>query len=162
MEIKKKKLPIGIENFEKLRTEDFYYVDKTALIKDLVNDWAKVNLFTRPRRFGKSLNMSMLKIFFESDGNKEIFKDTEVAKEGSLCEEYMGSFSVISVSLKSVNAESYDKARDMMARLVNGEVKRFQYLLDSEHLTVYDKEAYTELLRLDMKEAALYGSLKVL
>ena len=92
MEARKKKLPIGIENFEEIRTKGFYYVDKTGLIKELLENWGKVTLFTRPRRFGKSLNMSMLKSFFELGGRKEIFEGLEISKEVSLCEEYMGKF----------------------------------------------------------------------
>lgn len=103
MDVVKKKLPIGIENFEKLQTEDFYYVDKTYLIKELLTNWAKVNVFTRPRRFGTSLNMSMLKEFLSIDGNKEIFDKLEISKEVSFCEEYMGKFPVISVSLMGIN-----------------------------------------------------------
>jgi hypothetical protein len=99
----KKKLPIGIDNFEKLRREDFYYVDKTAMIRDLLLKWGEVNLFTRPRRFGKSLNMSMLKSFFEIGCDKTLFEDLAIAKEAKLCETYMGKFPVISISLKSVN-----------------------------------------------------------
>ncbi len=113
MEARKKKLPIGIENFDELQTEDFYYVDKSNLIKELLDHWAKVNLFTRPRRFGKSLNMSMLKSFFELGGNKEYFENLEISKESSLCEEYMGKFPVILVSLKGVNAGTYENACDM-------------------------------------------------
>ena len=89
METRKKKLPIGIENFEELQMESFYYVDKTNLIKELLNHWAKVNLFTRPRRFVKSLNMSMLKSFFELGGNKEIFSNLKISEETALCEGYM-------------------------------------------------------------------------
>ncbi len=162
MEVRKKKLPIGIENFEKLQTEDFYYVDKTNLIKELLDHWAEVNLFTRPRRFGKSLNMSMLKNFFELDGNKEIFNKLEISKEVSLCEEYMGKFPVILVSLKSVNAATYEKACDMAVQVINGEARRFQYLLESERLTSYDKAAFSALLKTDMSEAVLCSSLKVL
>lgn len=162
MEVRQKKLPIGIENFEKLQTEDFYYVDKTNLIKELLDHWAEVNLFTRPRRFGKSLNMSMLKNFFELDGNKEIFSKSEISKEVSLCEEYMGKFPVILVSLKSVNARTYEKACDMAVQVINGEARRFQYLLESERLTSYDKDAFSALLKPDMSEAVLCGSLKVL
>ena len=95
----KKKLPIGIENFTEIQTEKFYYVDKTKLIKELLNNWAKVNLFTRPRRFGKSLNMSMLKSFFEIGTEKNIFQGLQITKEHALCEEYMGKYPVISVSL---------------------------------------------------------------
>lgn len=162
MEARKKKLPIGIENFEEIRTKGFYYVDKTGLIKELFENWGKVTLFTRPRRFGKSLNLSMLKSFFEPEGRKEIFEGLAISKEVSLCEEYMGKFPVISISLKGIDAGSFDTARELAVQIVNGEARRFQYLLDSERLTSYDKDAYTALLRADMSEAVLYGSLKVL
>lgn len=162
MKAGKKKLPIGIESFEKLRMDEFYYVDKTNLIKELLDHWAEVNLFTRPRRFGKSLNMSMLKNFFELNGNKEIFNKTEIAKETSLCEAYMGKFPVVLVSLKGVNAATYEKACDMAVQVINGEARRFQYLLDSERLTSYDKAAFSALLRPEMREAVLCSSLKVL
>jgi hypothetical protein len=158
----KKKLPIGIENFEEIRTKDFYYVDKTGLIKELLENWGKVTLFTRPRRFGKSLNMSMLKSFFEPGGRKEIFEELTISKETSLCEEYMGKFPVISISLKGIDADSFDTARELAVQVINREARRFQYLLDSECLTAYDKEAYTALLQADMREAVLYGSLRVL
>ena len=110
MEKKKKKLPIGIENFEKLRTENFYYVDKTNLIKDLLDNWAEVNLFTRPRRFGKSLNMSMLKAFLELGGDRALFQNLKICEDTALCEEFMGKFPVIAISLKGMNAETYEKA----------------------------------------------------
>ena len=119
MDTTKKKLPIGIENFEKLRKNGYYYVDKTGLICELLQNLAEVTLFTRPRRFGKSLTMSMLKCFFELDGNKEIFKGLEVMEESGLCEEYMGKFPVISLSLKDIDAESYETAFAMAAMLVN-------------------------------------------
>ena len=138
----KKKLPIGIENFAKLQAEDFYYVDKTMLIKELLDNWAEVNLFTRPRRFGKTLNMSMLKAFFELNSDKNCFRDTRISREVYLCEQYMGKFPVIFISLKSISAQTYEKACDMAIQIVNGEARRFQYLLDSERLTEYDKDAF--------------------
>ena len=162
METRKKKLPIGIENFEEIRTKGFYYVDKTELIKELLENWGKVTLFTRPRRFGKSLNMSMLKSFFELGGRKEIFEGLKISKESSLCEEYMGKFPVISISLKGIDASSFETARELAIQIVNAEARRFQYLLDSERLTSYDNDAYTALLCPDMSEAVLYGSLRVL
>ena len=162
MESRKKKLPIGIENFEEIRTKDFYYVDKTGLIKELLENWGKVTLFTRPRRFGKSLNMSMLKCFFDLDSRKKIFEGLAIAKEVSLCEEYMGKFPVISISLKGIDATSFDTARDLAVQIINAEARRFQYLLDSDRLTPYDKDAYAALLCPDMSEAVLYGSLRVL
>lgn len=162
MEKRKKKLPIGIENFKELQKEDFYYVDKTNLIKELLAGWAKVNLFTRPRRFGKSLNMSMLKSFFEIGTDKELFKTLNIAKESALCEMYMGKFPVISISLKGMNADSYEKALEMAVQNVRGEARRFQYLLDSDRLTSYDKEAFVELLQKNMTEGTLCTSLKIL
>lgn len=162
MESKKKKLPIGIENFKELQTEDFYYVDKTNLIKELLTGWAKVNLFTRPRRFGKSLNMSMLKNFFEFGADKEIFAKLKISKETALCEEYMGKFPVILVSLKGMNGATYEQALRMSVQIVRSEARRFQYLLDSERLTSYDKEAFIALLREDMDEGVMCSSLKVL
>ena len=158
----KKKLPIGIENFAKLQAEDFYYVDKTMLIKELLDNWAEVNLFTRPRRFGKTLNMSMLKAFFELNGDKNCFKGTRISREVYLCEQYMGKFPVIFISLKSISAQTYEKACDMAIQIVNGEARRFQYLLDSEHLTEYDKDAFKSLLLPDMKESVLCSSLRIL
>mgnify|MGYP005770262639 FL=1 len=98
----KKKLPIGIENFEKMQLDKFYYVDKTYLIKELLDHWAEVTLFTRPRRFGKSLNMSMLRNFFDINGNQEIFNNLQVSQEKELCEEYMGKYPVVSISLKGI------------------------------------------------------------
>ena len=106
MDVRKKKLPIGIENFEDMMKEDFYYVDKTGLIADLLHNWGAVNLFTRPRRFGKSLNMSMLKRFFEYGDNSRLFQGLEISREKELCETYMGRFPVIFVSLKGIQGSS--------------------------------------------------------
>ena len=135
MEARKKKLPIGIENFEEIRTKGFYYVDKTGLIKELLENWGKVTLFTRPRRFGKC----MMKSFFELGGRKEIFEGLEISKEVSLCEEYMGKIPVISISLKGVDAGSFETARELAVQIINGEARRFQHLLDSDCLIIYDK-----------------------
>lgn len=132
MEARKKKLPIGIENFEEIRTKGFYYVDKTGLIKELLENWGKVTLFTRPRRFGKSLNMSMLKSFFELDGRKETFEGLAISNETLLCEEYMGKFPVISISLKGIDAGSFNTARELAVQIINGEARRFQHLEQSE------------------------------
>ena len=162
MEARKKKLPIGIENFEELQMEDFYYIDKTGLIRELLHQWAKVNLFTRPRRFGKSLNMSMLKSFFSLGGNPKIFETLEISKEASLCEEYMGKFPVISISLKGINAGTFEDAFDMAVQTIIWETMGFQYLLESEKLTDYDKEMFTQLLQSDMNASVACSSLKVL
>lgn len=158
----KKKLPIGIEKFEEIRTDGFYYVDKTGLIKELLQNWGKVNLFTRPRRFGKSLNLSMLRSFFETETNPGIFDGLEISKEKALCEEYMGKFPVISISLKGIQAGTYETACKMAARSINAEARRFQYLLDSEALLRSEKEELLTLLKNDMDESTIGCSLKVL
>lgn len=108
--MQKKKLPVGIDDFEKLRKEDFYYIDKTGLIRDLLNNWAEVNLFTRPRRFGKTLNMSMLKCFFEIGADKALFDDLAISQETALCKEYLGKFPVLFLSLKSMDGLTYELA----------------------------------------------------
>lgn len=162
MTMKKKKLPIGIENFEELQKEEFYYVDKTNLIRDLLMQWSKVNLFTRPRRFGKSLNMSMLKYFFEPGGDKEIFKKLAISGETEICEKYMGKFPVVSISLKGINGESYEKACAMAVQVIQSEARRIQYLLESERLTAYEKKVFASLLQADMGEDLLCSSLKIM
>ncbi|MCD8046968.1 MAG: ATP-binding protein [Clostridiales bacterium] len=162
MPVNNMKLPIGIEDFKEIRTAGFYYVDKTGLIRDLLNNWAKVNLFTRPRRFGKSLNMSMLKYFFDIGDNEDLFQGLEIANETKLCDEYMGKFPVISVSLKGINASSFQTAFDLAVETINTAARQFQYLRDSDCLSEVEKSAFQELLRRDMSESVLYGSLKVL
>ena len=165
-----KKLPIGIENFDELMTEGFYYVDKTGMIRDLLYNWGKVNLFTRPRRFGKSLNMSMLKCFFEIGVKKELFDGLAIAEETELCEEYMGKFPVISVSLKSVNGLDYGTAREMICSVIGNEAMRFQFLLESDRLTAKEKEMYNQLTTIGkadedafiMSDGILMGSLYTL
>ena len=131
METKKKKLPVGIEMFRDIREHDFYYIDKTGFIKELLESWTEVNLFTRPRRFGKSLNMDMLKAFFEIGTDKRLFDGLEISAEKQICEEYMGKFSVISVSLKDVEGNSFEEAKDMLETVISDEALRFQYLMDS-------------------------------
>ena len=158
----KKKLPIGIEDFEKMQLDEFYYVDKTYLIKELLDHWAQVTLFTRPRRFGKSLNMSMLKNFFDIHGNQKIFKNLQIAQETELCEKYMGKYPVISISLKGVNEQTCEKAVKLAGQVIKSEARKFQFLLDSKRLTVYDKQSYTELLGAEADEALLCSSLKIL
>ena len=117
----KKKLPIGVENFEELRHENFYYVDKTYMIRDILRHLSKVTLFTRPRRFGKSLNMSMLENFFSVEGDKSIFQGLDISKETELCEKYMGKYPVISFSLKNLDAaKDYKEAQELMALLIQG------------------------------------------
>ena len=160
--LNQKKLPIGIENFEEIITEDFYYVDKTEFIRDLLNNWGKVNLFTRPRRFGKSLNMSMLKYFFSPEGNKRIFDGLNIKKYASLCNDYMGKFPVISMSLKGINGDSYAVARDMAINSIRETASQMQYLLQSNYLTANDKQTYEKLLTGEMNEATLFSSLRLL
>ena len=155
-----RKLPVGIERFEEIRKAEFYYVDKTGLLRELLQNWAKVNLFTRPRRFGKSLNMSMLKCFFEPDGDKTIFDGLEISRETALCQEYMGKYPVVSVSLKGINGASYADARAMAVRLLNEEARRLQFLLDSSRLSAHDKEVLERILDRDMDDAALYCGLR--
>ncbi len=162
MEMRKKRLPIGVENFEEIRTEDFYYVDKTGLIQELLENWGKVNLFTRPRRFGKSLNMSMLKYFFDVNTDKKLFEGLKISKETDLCEAYMGKFPVISISLKGINAMSYEKTLEMAAPMFQYELGKFQYLLESEKLTAHDKEMYSGLLKGDADEGRMCYSFKTL
>ena len=165
-----KKLPVGIENFEKIRTEGFYYIDKTGMIVDLLQKWGEVNLFTRPRRFGKSLNMSMLRAFFEIGGNREIFDGLRIAEETTLCEQYMGRFPVISISLKDVEGDDFVAARSMLCSVIGSEALRFQFLTGSGRLTENEKEMYRQLTVIDggsdgvfaMSEAVLTASLKTL
>ena len=143
-----KKLPIGVENFEELIQEDFYYVDKTELIADLLKNWGKVNLFTRPRRFGKSLNMSMLKTFFEIGCDKKLFQGLKISEEKELCEKYMGQFPVISVSLKGGEGRSFEFAREALKGVIGDEARRFSFLSNSENLSEKDKAAYEKLFEI--------------
>ena len=156
----RKKIPIGIEDFEEIRTEDFYYVDKTGFICDLLQNGAKVSLFTRPRRFGKTLNMSMLRAFFEIGCASEIFEGLEVAKEETLCGRYMGKFPVVFVSLKSIHADSYATARRMAIKTINREVRRQKARLDAKKLTPEDKAAWASLSTEEMDDADLFHSLQ--
>lgn len=149
MEIKKK-LPIGIENFEEIRKEGFYYVDKTGLIKELLENWGKVNLFTRPRRFGKSLNISMLKYFFEYGCDSSLFEGLAIAKETKLCQEFMGRFPVISLSLKDADFTNYKGARGMLCSIIGNEALRFSFLKESDRLSDEDKEQYRQLIKVDI------------
>ena len=155
-----KNLPVGVESFEEMRREEFYFVDKTGLIKELLNNRGKVNLFTRPRRFGKTLSMSMMKSFFEIGCDESLFEGLEISYETKLCEEYMGQFPVVSLSLKGVEAFDFQTACRMMARVINEEARRLQFLLESERLTDIDKEAYYGLLKKDMDIDTLSCSIR--
>ena len=141
----KKKLPVGIEFFDELIEQDFYYVDKTPMIASLLQNWSKVNLFTRPRRFGKSLNMSMLKCFFEIGGDPGLFQGLKIAQERELWEKYMGQFPVIFISLKNVEGLSFDAAKASLKYTLGREAGRFPFLLESEKLTDQEKNSYRAL-----------------
>lgn len=170
----KKKLPIGIESFEKIRIEDFYYIDKTGLIKALLYNWGEVNLFTRPRRFGKSLNMSMLKSFFEINTDKEykknLFEGLDIANDTDLCKTYMGKFPVISISLKGVNGTDFSAARSMMSSIIGNEALRFYFLSESPKLNEKEIKLFNQLTEVDesnregfiMSDTVLTSSLKIL
>lgn len=170
----KKKLPIGIESFEKIRIEDFYYIDKTGLIKALLYNWGEVNLFTRPRRFGKSLNMSMLKSFFEINTDKEykknLFEGLDIANDTDLCKTYMGKFPVISISLKGVNGTDFSAARSMMSSIIGNEALRFYFLSESPKLNAKEIKLFNQLTEVDesnregfiMSDTVLTSSLKIL
>lgn len=146
------KLSIGIDNFEKIRTEGFYYVDKTGLIKELLNNWGEVNLFTRPRRFGKSLNMSMFKYFFEYGCDSRLFEGLDILKESKLCEEYMGKYPVISISLKDVGARTYESACSLLRSIVGNEAMRFLFLKESSSLSEEEKRQYERLITIGTNE----------
>ena len=137
--MKSKKLPVGIENFEEIRKEGFYYVDKTGLIRDLLDNWGKVNLFTRPRRFGKTLNMSMLKSFFEIGADGALFEGLAISKETALCETYRGKFPVVFISLKGVEGLTFEDAYGMLRRILRSEMLRLRFLIDSERIPEDDK-----------------------
>ena len=139
-EMERLKLPVGIESFEEIRSEGFYYIDKTGLIRDLLNNWGEVNLFTRPRRFGKTLNMSMLKSFFEIGADKTLFDGLLISQETALCEEYMGKFPVIFISLKGVDGLTFEDAYGMLRLIIRSEVSRMQMLLESERISEGDKK----------------------
>ncbi|MCC8105715.1 MAG: AAA family ATPase [Clostridiales bacterium] len=137
--------PVGIENFEKLRKGNFYFVDKTNLIKELLENWGEVNLFTRPRRFGKSLNMSMLKTFFEIGTDKSIFDGLDISKETALCEKYMGQFPVISITLKQVKGLNFESATEQMWTVISLEAERLAFLMSNDNLDAADKEILNNL-----------------
>ena len=167
-----KKLPVGVDGFEKIRTQDFYYVDKTMFISELLENWGEVNLFTRPRRFGKTLIMDMLKSFFEIGCNKALFDGLKIAQEQELCEQYMGKFPVISVTLKGVSGDSFLAAANAMRNVIGNEALRFDFLQNSQQLSIAEKEKYAQLTRIsegtkdkaiyDMSDAVLVESLKTL
>ena len=153
----RKKLPIGLDSFEKMRTNDFYYVDKTLFIKELLENWGEVNQFTRPRRFGKSLNMSMLKCFFEVGSDPALFDGLQISQEKELFAKYQGKFPVISISLKGVDGRSFFSASAALRTIIGSEAMRFQYLKESEKLSNEEKEAYRRLIQIGSGEGGLYA-----
>ncbi len=158
----KKKLPVGIDNFEKLRKEDFYYVDKTGLIVDLLNSWGEVNLFTRPRRFGKTLNMSMFKSFFEIGGDKSIFDGLAVAQDKALCDRYMGKYPVVFISLKGVDGTNFEEAYERLRNVIFDECSRLKFLLDSSAIAEVDKYLIKRVLAREDSPSEIAASLKML
>lgn len=148
------KLPVGIEDFQEIRRLGFYYVDKTMLIEQLLAKWGKVNLFTRPRRFGKSLNMSMLRYFFDIETDKTLFDGLYISQNKQLCEEYMGKFPVIFLSLKGVDGLTFSEARFCLAELIESEARRFKFLMHSDNLDADDKAMYRDLLSLHGADVA--------
>ncbi|RHO67661.1 hypothetical protein DW085_08015 [Clostridium sp. AF50-3] len=144
------KLPVGIDGFEKIRRNGFYYIDKTELIEQLFLNWGEVNLFTRPRRFGKTLNMSMLKCFFEIGTDSSLFDGLYISEKQTLCEQHLGKYPVIFLSLKGVEGLNFSEAKRRCIQLIRREAERFYYLKDSERLLDLDKKKYHQLL--DMKD----------
>ena len=157
-----KKLPIGIENFEEMQKQDFYYVDKTGLIVDLLAGWGKVNLFTRPRRFGKTLNMSMLKCFFEIGTDKSLFDGLAVSKEKELCEKYMGKYPVVFVSLKGVDGLTFEDAYRRLRGIIREEALRLSFLKYSEELDADDLRSFLRILSEEDTSADMVSSLRML
>ena len=153
-------LPIGIENFVKIRENDFYYVDKTGLIEMLLNNWGEVNLFTRPRRFGKSLNMSMLRHFFEIGTDPSLFNGLAISNNQELCREFMGKYPVVSISLKGVDASNFSDAQKYLARIISEEANRLHFLENSDKLTANDKSLFRELADYRMSDSAQIYSLR--
>lgn len=160
--MQKKKLPLGIENFEDIIRNDFYYVDKTDLIQTYLNNWAYVTLFTRPRRFGKTLNMSMLKCFFSLHNETRLFDGLKISEDTDLCSKYMGKFPVIFISLKSIDAQKYEDAFQMAVGVMKRAASEADYLRDSSILSNEDKRAFLELLDGEMNTAAFSASLLTL
>ena len=140
------KLPVGIDDFRKLRESDFYYVDKTRLIEQLLLNWSEVTLFTRPRRFGKTLNMSMLKSFFEIGTDKSLFDSLYISGNKALCDEHMGKYPVIFLSLKGVEGLEFASAKKMLCTIIEREIDRHYYLKTSDVLTDEDRTLFTKML----------------
>ena len=153
----RKKLPIGIDGFEKLRTNNFYYVDKSMFIAELLQNWGEVNLFTRPRRFGKSLNMSMLKCFFEIGSDPALFEGLKIIQEKDLCRDYLGQFPVISVSLKSVDGLNFEAAAAALRTVIGNTALQFQFLETSEKLSAEEREVYAQLIETGTAQGGIFA-----
>ena len=163
----KLKLPVGIEDFREIRRKDFYYIDKTGLIEQLLDSWGKVNLFTRPRRFGKTLNMSMLRYFFETGTDKTLFEGLHISQRSDLCEEYMGKFPVVSLTLKGVDGLNFERAKNKLLNYLAQEAERFNFLKNSDKLTANEQQRYGALIRMQdgkyvMDEDTLESALQTL
>ena len=140
------KLPVGIDDFRKIRECGFYYVDKTKLVEQLMQNWGEVNLFTRPRRFGKTLNMSMLRSFFEIGTDKSLFDGLYISRNKELCDMHMGKYPVISITLKGIEGMTFEEARNMLKIILKNEARRHYYLKNSDRLTDDDKQQYEQIL----------------
>lgn len=161
------KLPVGIEDFREIRRAGFYYIDKTKLIEQLLDNWGKVNLFTRPRRFGKTLSMSMLHRFFEIGADASLFDSLSISRRRDLCDAYLGKFPVVFLTLKSVEGLNFEKAKKKLLSLVAREADKFNFLKDSDRLTDNEKERYCALVRMSngkysMDEDTLESALQTL
>ncbi len=159
--MERKKLPVGIENFAEIRQQDFYYVDKTGLIEELLEGWGKVNLFTRPRRFGKTLNMSMLKSFFQVGTSPDLFQGLAIARNQTLCRTYQGKYPVVYVSLKGVDGPDYETACGRLKEILLEEASRLQYLLDSDRISATDKLPLRLWLEREKEAPDLAASLRI-
>lgn len=170
MRLKDKRLPVGIESFEDFQRENFYYADKTFFIKELLQNQEEVNLFIRPRCFGKTLNLSMIKCFFEVGCDRTLFNGLKIMQEKELCENYMGQFPVIFISLKSVDGLNYEAANAALCNVIGREALRFQFLQKSNRLSEEEKSSYRRLIKIgsdsqaffDMTDAVLTDSLQIL
>lgn len=158
------KLPVGIDSFEKIRKNGYYYVDKTKLIEQLVENGSEVTLFTRPRRFGKTLNMSMLRSFFETDADASLFDGLYISEKKELCDKYMGKHSVLFLSLKNVEGLTYEDAKYRITELIGIEAQHFSFLALSDRLSDNEKEQYKAIIalqqgRYSMDEKILISSI---
>ena len=151
------KLPVGIENFREIREDGFYYIDKTKLIEQLLEQWGKVWLFTRPRRFGKTLNMSMLRCFFEIGTDRALFDDLYISKNTKLCEKYLGKFPVVFLSLKNVDGLTFEDAKYKLVELIGMEAERFSFLSNSKKLSENDRNKYCALIQMFEGQYSMSG-----